>query len=148
MIPVPANFTSGNAALAKRPIFIVTIVDYGRVFTNYDTGVSGQYDWLETYGDLAITIHEMDGGADISSWSFTVQDHQNLVTADFPAFTFEGKTVTIKTGFVGMAQADFALLFTGAIDTVQSVNDNLSYQFNCIDNQQVLTKVIYTIGDD
>src|ERR1700722_19960017 len=148
MISVPANFSSANVALLKAPIFLITIAGYSRVFTNYATGVGGQYDWLEAYDDLQITISEMDGGSDIQNWSFTVQDFQNLITADFPSFTFEGKSVTVMTGLVGMAQVDFALLFTGVIDSVASANENLSYQFNCIDNQQTLTQVIFGVADD
>lgn len=148
MISAPTNFASANIALVKKPIFLIAIQSYSRVFTNYATGVSGQFDWLESYDDLQITISELDGGADIQGWSFTVQDVQNLITADFPSFTFEGKAVTVMSGFVGMAQSDFALLFTGVVDSVASANDNLSYQFNCINNQQALTQVIFQTADD
>jgi hypothetical protein len=152
MISAPANFTTANAVLVKRPIFIITIAGYSRVFTNYATGVGGQYDWLESYDDLQITISELDGGADIQNWSFTVNDgdlaNPNAITGDFPGFTFEGKAVTVTTGFVGMSQSDFALLFTGAIDTVASSNNNQCYQFNCIDNNQTLSQVIYQTADD
>lgn len=148
MISAPSNFGAANVALLKKPVYLIAIAGYSRVFTNTPTGVGGQYDWLEAYDDLQITISELDGGADIQNWSFTVQDVENLITADFPGFTFEGKGVTVMTGFVGMAQSDFALLFTGVIDSVASANDNLSYQFNCIDNQQTLSKVIFTVADD
>lgn len=152
MISAPANFTTANAELAKRPIYIIAISGYYRTFTNCDTGIPGQYDWLESYSDLSITISELDGGSDIGGWNFTVSDgdisNPNAITADFPSFVFEGKAITVKTGFVGMSQADFALLYTGDIDTVVSANDNLSYTFNCIDNQQKLTSLLYTVADD
>jgi hypothetical protein len=105
-------------------------------------------DWLETFADLHVTISELDGTAKIDAFAFTALDYGGLITSDFPTFVFEGKQVTVQTGFPGMALSDFALLFTGVIDTVQSANDNQSYTFNCTDNLQVLTKVIYTKGDD
>src|SRR5437899_3488050 len=152
MISAASGFTTANAELAKAPIFIITVAGYSRVFTNTPTGISGQVDWLESYDDLSIQISELDGGADIQSWSFTVADgdlaNPNAITASFPSFVFEGKGVTVTTGFVGMSQADFALLFTGTIDTVASNNDNLSYTFTCIDNQQILTNLIFTVADD
>jgi hypothetical protein len=150
VISAPANFTTANAALAKEPIYLITIAGYSRVFTNKVTGVSGQYDWIEDGGidDLSITVNDLDGSADLGELRFTVQDKGNAITADFPTFTFEGKAVTLKTGFVGMAQVDFAILFTGKIDSVASTNSNNSYLFTCVDNKQALTKIIYTVGDD
>lgn len=148
MISAPANFTTANAKLAKEPIYLITITGYSRVFTNKTTGVAGQYNWLESIDDLSITVSDLDGGADLGQLTFTVQDFQHLITADFPGFVFEGKVITLKTGFVGMAQVDFALLFTGKIDTVASANFNNSYFFTCVDNKQALTKIIYTVGDD
>jgi hypothetical protein len=54
----------------------------------------------------------------------------------------------VWTGYPGMSLSDFVLLFTGVVDTVQSEDQNQSYTFNCIDNVQSLSKVIYTTGDD
>ena len=104
-------------------------------------------DWIESFADLHVTISELDGTAKIDKFAFTVLDYAGQITSDFPNFVFEGKQVTVQTGFPGMAQTDFALLFTGVLDTVDSANDNQSYTFNCTDNLQVLTKVIYTKGD-
>jgi hypothetical protein len=39
-------------------------------------------------------------------------------------------------------------LFTGVIDSVDGANSNLSYVFNCVDVSQVLSKVVFTVGDD
>ena len=79
---------------------------------------------------------------------FTVQDRGAAITADFPGFTFEGKTVQLLAGFEGMASGDFVALFTGRIDAIESTNANLEYMFTCPDVRQELTKVIYGTGDD
>lgn len=150
MINAPANFTLANAAWAKLPVYIIEIEGYARVFTNRDTGVPGQYPWivLGSMQDLTLSISDMDGGADLSDLIFNVQDVNGAITADFPSFVFEGKRVTLKTGVVGMVQADFITLFTGLASTVESDNNNLEYIFDCVDIRQELTKVIYTVGDD
>jgi hypothetical protein len=149
MIIAPGNFLTANAALQKEPVFIITIDTYSRVFTNKATGVTGQYDWLESIDDHNKQISELDGGSNVSDLTFTVSDIAGGITADFPGFVFEGKAVTLTTGFVGMAQTDFALLFTGVIDTVASANGNNSYLFTCIEaTAQVLSRVIYGVADD
>lgn len=148
MINATSAFLTANAALAKQPIYIFTIAGYTRVFTNYATGISGQYDWIEDIADLGISISDLDGGSDLGELDITVTDTTALITADFPGFVFEGKAVTLQTGFPGMSQADFVTLFTGIVDSVASANLGNSYVFKCTDNKQILTKVIYTLGDD
>lgn len=150
MIQAPGNFLTANAANAKQPIFLLSISGYARVFTNYETGVAGQYAWIEEDGmaPLSITVSDIDGGVNVGMLSVTVQDHKGLITADFPTALFEGKTVILKTGLKGMSQSDFATLFTGVIQSVDSANANQSYTFNCFGVEQVLTKIIFTTGDD
>jgi hypothetical protein len=148
VITAPANFLTANAALVKQPIFLIEIAGYTRAFTNVDTGIAGQYPWLGVMEDHVITINDLDGGADLGQLIFAVQDRGGLITADFPGFVFEGKTLTLKTGLVGMDQADFTLLFTGTISAVDSVNNNTEYAFTTDDPRQELAGVIYTLSDD
>lgn len=148
MISASSAFTTANAILRKQPIYLIEIAGYSRAFTNYVTGVSGQVDWLESIDENDTTVDDLDGGANLGDFTFNVQDRNNLITADFPSFVFEGKTVTCKSGFPGMLQSDFALLFTGKIDSVASDNKNTEYKFTCVDNKDILSKVIYTEADD
>lgn len=149
MIASTVNFQTALAAYKSGTIIkLITIAGYSRVFTNYATGVGGQYNWIESVDDIAQTIHDTDGGADQTTWGFTVQDHAGSITGDFPGFTFEGKLVTLQIGFVGLAQADFCTVFTGIIDTVANANSNNSYYFTCLDISAKLAQVIYLVGDD
>lgn len=148
MITATTNYQSALASYLYGPlIYLIQIDGYSRAFTNYDTGTVGQYKWLVSMDDLTVNVNDLDGGADQVTWGFTVQDRGAAITADFPGFTFEGKKVTLKQGFVGMAQADFITLFTGYIDTVASANSNLEYYFTCSDVSSKLQQVIYTTGD-
>jgi hypothetical protein len=148
MIQASASFLSANAALVKQPIFLIEIAGYSRAFTSVPTFVVGQYPWITEIQDLAVTVSDLDGGADLGQFTFSVQDNGRAITGDFPGFTFEGKKLTLKTGFPGMLQSDFVLMFTGIIDSVETVNQGGEYQFVCVDKSSLLTQVIYTTGDD
>jgi hypothetical protein len=149
MISATANYQTALAAFAAGNIpIMITISGYSRVFTNYPTGVGGQYDWITSIEDFAYTVHDMDGGADQGTLTFSVQDVGAAITGDFPGFVFEGKLITLKAGFVGLAQVDWITLFTGYVDSVASANSNNEYTFSCSDISSRLAQVIYTIGDD
>jgi hypothetical protein len=106
-------------------------------------------DWLVSIDDQKLTVSDLDGGADLADLTFTVQDRLQQLTADLATFTFEGKEVQLLHGFVGMATSDYAILFTGQIDSVDSTNGNLEYLFTASDvNIKKLTQQIFIIGDD
>lgn len=134
------NFRAGQI------IWTVEIDTYSKVFST-DPGY-GTNDWLTSIDDITTNINDVDGGADQIAFGFTVQDFQQLITADFLAFVFEGKKVTIKTGFQGLAYEDFAVAFVGVIDSVASVNANNEYYFNVVDTSDRLTQVVFQTGDD
>lgn len=156
MITASSAFNTANLVLYKTPLFLVQIAGYSRTFTSWETGVSGQYDWLSYVDDLAATVSDLDGSADLGVLSFTVVDEAGALTGDFPGFTFEGKQVTLKTGILGMSQADFVTLFSGEVDSVASSTAGSgqgsalgTYTFSCVDrNAGKLAQVIYTAGDD
>lgn len=147
MIVVTPNYAAAVAGFsAGKIIYTVEIAGYARVFSNDDA--YGTVSWLGDIDDMTLTVEDVNGGWNQVSFGFAVQDRGQQLTADFPTFTFEGKAVTIKTGFAGMAYSDFAVLFTGLIDSVSSINSNLDYYFNIMDIQEVLSQVIYLIGND
>jgi hypothetical protein len=97
---------------------------------------------------LTETVSDLDGGSDLSDLVFTVQDRGQAITADMAGFTFEGKKVVLKEGFVGLAYEDYLPRFTGKIENVDSGNANLEYTFTCPDIRKDLSAIIYTTGDD
>lgn len=109
-------------------------------------------DWAgasNAIGDLKETVDDLAGGSNLSDLTFTVQDRGQQITADLASFVFEGRTARLLHGFVGMDIADYLTMFTGQIDTVDSVNGNLEYQFTVSSiNLKKLTQKIYLTGDD
>lgn len=146
MITASGTFTTRNAARSKQPIHVIQIAGYHRVFLNQHVNVIGSTTWLVGVDDYSMTISELDGGSDLGELTFTIQDRKAAITGDFPNFVFEGKAITLKTGFSGMDLADFVTLFTGEIESVDSANQNNDYLFTCTDNKQKLTQVIFTEG--
>jgi len=109
--------------------------------------------------DLQLTVNDLEGGADLADLVLHVQDRAQIITADFPNFVFEGKKAFLLsgwghidpvTGFAvpDMDVADFATLFTGTIDSVESENSNNDYCFTCSDNSSVLSRVVFGVADD
>lgn len=146
MLTASQPFLTANAVHRKEPIFLLTIDGYYRAFSNkFGYGTD---DFIISIDDLATTVNDLDGGADLGTLVVTVQDRGGAITADFPGFVFEGKKVTLSTGFKGMATADFLTVFTGVIDTVASVNSNQDYAFSCTDNLMWTSQVIFGTADD
>jgi hypothetical protein len=104
--------------------------------------------WLLNVDTLSETVSDLDGGSDLSDLVFTLQDRGQLITADMPAFIFEGKKVVFKEGFVGLAFADYLPRFTGKIENVDSDNANIEYKFTCPDIRKDLSQIIFATGDD
>lgn len=106
-------------------------------------------DWLVSIDDLKITVSDLDGGADLADLTFTLQDKTQQLTADLASVVLEGKRCRLRAGYVGMSLTDYATLFTGQLDTVESANGNQEYAFTASDvNVKKLTQKIYTVGDD
>lgn len=151
MISASSAFNAANASLQKKPVYAIEIEGYSRVFCTVDgftfSGIAA-VPWLVSIEDHAITINDLDGGADLADLIFNVQDRGAAITSDFPGFVFEGKKVFLRCGFQGMAAADFVTLFVGKIDSIESANANTEYVFTCPDVRQELTRSIYTIADD
>lgn len=151
MIVASSAFNTANLSLNKKPIYAILIDGYNRIFSTQMSVNFGGVDsvpWIVSITDHAITINDLDGGADLADLVFNVQDRGGAITSDFPSFTFEGKKVSLLAGFPGMSGADFVTLFTGKLDSIESANANSEYVFTCPDVRQELTKVIYGVSDN
>lgn len=152
MITATANYLAADAKTNKEPVFIITVEGYSRAFSNVSSvagfGTATLVDWLVSIEDMQTTVNDLDGGADLADFIFSVQDRDALLTASFPTFVFEGKLVQLFGGYVGLDFADFVTFFTGRIDSVESSNSNLEYVFSCPDIRQDLNRSIYTLADD
>jgi hypothetical protein len=112
--------------------------------------------WLKASPqDIELTVDELNGSSSLSQLVFDVLDDPapantsaHRLTADMATFTFEGKRIWLKTGYVGMNRADLLTCFTGVIDTVDSMDGNNGYTFTCSGGMVKLDNVVYNTGDD
>jgi hypothetical protein len=149
MITATANFINALSTFRKGQILLlIEITGYARKFVNYASGIGGQYPWIVSVEDLSTSVNDLDGGAEQTTFTFNILDKAGAITGDFPGFVFEGKLITLKVGLPGLAQADFATVFTGYVNTVQSTNANQEYVFTCGDISNKLSQMIYLLGDN
>jgi hypothetical protein len=156
MIPATTNFLAKIARPmgACVPQYIITINGYSRAFTNLENSIPADwtgvtlYPWNVNIADYSYSVNDLEGGANVGNFSFAIQDNNASITGDFPTFTFEGSIVTVQMGFQGMLYVDYITVFQGYIDEVASANNNLEYQFSCLDFSGYLSQVIYTTADN
>lgn len=148
MIQTTPQFDAANAVLLKTPVYLVEIDSYKYNLSNMVVPNTSFSPWLVGLDDLTQVISDLAGGSDVGTFAFTVQDRNNAITATFPCFTFEGSKVTLKVGFLGMDPLNYALIWSGTIDTIDSANDNADYYITCTDKKQLLSKVIFSLSDD
>jgi hypothetical protein len=103
--------------------------------------------WIKEIQGLSYDVNILEGVANIGDVTVTVLDDGRLITADMPHYTIEGKDCRLKQGFVGQNYADFLTLFTGKVDTIPSVDDDLCYAFTLKNPLLELKQLVYTVGD-
>src|SRR5258708_3077821 len=134
MLTATANWLLANHKYEKQTIYRILISGYGRTFSDYDTQAT-DLPWLMSIDDHNKNINDLEGGADQETLNFTLQDRNNVLTADMGRGTvFEGKQVTVQVGFTTIANlTDYLTIWVGYIDQVDSTNNNLEYYFQCSD---------------
>ncbi len=147
MIAATANWKSEAAKLAKKPIHLFEITGYGRKFATSDPGFGSWDPWIVEVAPVRQSADELGGTSALNDLVVTVLDKDRLITADFP-FVFQGRECTLKTGFDGLLQADYALMHTFVVDRVESALKNTAWKFICKDKSRLVKKTIYKTGDD
>ena len=148
MITTTANFDTEAAKVAKPLVHFMEIDTCSRVFATQNTGFTDHVPWVVSVGSQKQSVNDVRGSSQLGDLKITVLDKDNLITADFPSFVFEGKQVTFKTGFAPLAEVDYATVFIGVIDQVVSDRQNNTYTFLCKDRARFTKTKIYATGDD
>jgi hypothetical protein len=148
MIASNPSFDAHNKRKAKQLIHLVEIGGYNRAFITSQPLAVGQFSWIKKLGTLSQRADLLEGKSTVPGVDMTVLDRVNLLTADFPATTFEGRAATIKTGIDGMALSDFITLATLLVDSVDSDESNTCYTFHLVGDERLIKKTIYRTADD
>jgi hypothetical protein len=148
MITATANWKTEAAKLVKSsPIILFEIAGYSRSFATQPPGFGTFDPWIATISRHRQSADELGGRSTLGDLNITVGDVGQGITGDFP-FVFEGRTATIKVGFVGLAEADYALFATVVVDRVASVKKNTAWEFICKPKARNLRTMVYETGDD
>lgn len=152
MITLSQSFKAFNAMPARRRVDVVSFApvsgSYARVFTSQQTQIPGQYPWLVEISGGGLEGNELQGTANRGEMVVKVTDYGNQISSDLQTIVLDGAIATIQTGFVGMAQGDFAPICTMKVDKVSLADQGNVYDFTLRDLGVEMQNVIYTTGDD
>lgn len=146
MISATANWKTEAAKLAKQPIHLFEITGYARSFATRDPGFGTFDPWIVEVAPVTQSAQELKGSSSLNDLAVTVADIGLGITGDFP-FVFQGRDCTIKTGFAGLAQADYTLMHTYVVDRIESVKNNTAWKFTCKPQTRLVKKTIFKTGD-
>ncbi len=147
MITATANWKTEAAKLVKRYVHLFEITGYSRSFATSDPGF-GTFDaWIVDIAPVTQNAQELKGSSALNDLAVTVADVGGAILGDFP-FVFQGRDCTLKTGFVGLAQADYTLMHTYVVDRIESVKNNTAWKFICKPQTRLVKKTIFTTGDN
>ena len=147
MITATANWKTEAAKLAKQPIHIFEITGYARKFATKDPGFGTFDPWIVEVAPVRQAADELGGKSTLNDLIITVLDKDQAITGDFP-FVFQGRGCTLKTGFVGLAEADYTLMHSYVVDRIESVKNNTAWKFICKPQIRLVKKTIFKTGDN
>lgn len=106
-------------------------------------------DWIKNIDPLKLAVTDMDGASNLADLTLNVLDWEQLITADLPGITLEGKEAFLKHGYVGLGVGYWITMFRGIVNMLESDNGNTEYKFTISSfNLKKLTTKVYTTGDD
>ncbi len=147
MISAPPNFANANTQLVKQPRHVFQVSGYSRMFT-FGAPTTNQDRWIVEISSPSQKVDDLNGSSQFSDLSVGVIDKAALLTADVAANTLEGKVAILKTGFQGLANADFLTVATMRVDSIDSSHDGTAYTFNLKRDDRQLKAPIYQTGDN
>lgn len=166
-----------HALTSKVPVYIVEFDDEEIGYSNHavvgaeeidivwDTGAywvwdSGEYivwaagstvrQYLADIRGASQRVMPGQGRASISGVTFTLQDHDNEITALIATdpYYFHRKKTTIKTGYQGMVYADYLTIFVGWVTGIKLWRDGVKYIFSVTDPMKWMQRKIFRGAED
>jgi hypothetical protein len=148
MVPLTPNWIATNSLPSKRRVTTATFSTYPRIFSTQGSSAPGWAPWIISVEGGGIRADDTSGWAQRSGMTLKVQDFQGLLTQDFESAILDGQTVTIQTGFAGLAAADFATVATMQVDKVDIADEGNAYDITLRDLGIEMDNPVYQYGDD
>jgi hypothetical protein len=147
VITATANWKTEAAKLVKRYVHLFEITGAPRSFATADPGFGSFDPWIVEIAPVTQSASELKGSSALNDLAVMVNDVGGAILGDFP-FVYQGRDCTLKTGFVGLAEADYALMHTYVVDRIESVKNNTAWKFICKPQTRLVKKTIFTTGDN
>jgi hypothetical protein len=144
--PLPWEF-SVRKTVASTAWFWITATSNEVLFTNAQAQPSGR-PYLKIPSGVQQTIRDLDGQCSIGALELEAVDKTSYLTALASGGKLEGRKVTLKVGYPGMATADFVTLATQQIESVQPTSDLTGFVLQCTDLKRTAKTNVFTTGDD
>jgi hypothetical protein len=150
MITASTNWQNANAPIARKPRHRIEIAGYSKIFTGPNVELANEYAWLKdaAWGSLNVSINDLECSSTLGDFTFTVQDRGGALTADQTAAMLEGSLLVVRSGFAGLALADYIPLFSGIVTQTAVVDAGMAYKITAKDASYFLQYLIYVTGDD
>jgi hypothetical protein len=158
MITTTTNWNTANAKTGKMPIYAlqltpqVALVGGGTVpvYTTHDlarwgvTGAPSYEPWLKTPQGASQSVDIVNGSSSIGTLTCEVLDVGGAVRLLVGQNTIEGSAATLLVGYAGLAWADFAVLQSYMVYSINPTDGYTSFEFVCRDLQLLEKITIYT----
>ena len=152
MITTNASWDAKNAAAAKQPIYVFTLVTLDNqtyVYTTHDLvamGITGTlptyHAWLKTPQGASQSIDVQNGSSSIGELACEIVDPTGAVRTLVGTTILEGATATLSVGYPGLAYDHFVALQTYMLYKVVPVSGYAGWTFNARDRQMNLKRTV------
>ncbi len=150
MIQTNAEFDARNAALAKKPIYVLSIGGEARVYSTHDLAREGivgapvnHRAWLKTPRGASQSIDVLRGSSSIGELECEVIDPDGEMRALVGSTTLEGRQAMLAVGYPGMTYANFVRLHTYTIFKVRPSRHYTSWLIRARDRQLAMKRTVW-----
>jgi hypothetical protein len=117
------------------------------LFTTRSAPLAGQ-PYLKVPQGVQQTIRQLEGQSSIGALDLELTDARGALTALVSGGKLEGRQVTLRVGYPGMASSDFVTVATQEIESIAALPDLTGYALHCRDRKRTAKTKIFTRGDD
>jgi hypothetical protein len=94
------------------------------------------------------SIRQLDGQSSIGAMELETTDAGGYMTALVSKGKLEGRRISLRVGYPGMASSDFVTVATQEIESIQGLPDLTGYTLQCRDLTRTAKTKIFLRGDD
>jgi len=117
------------------------------LFTETLEGLYGR-PYLKVPRGVQQSIRQLEGQGSIGALEIETLEGSGLMTALAATGALNGRLVTLKVGYPGMASSDFVTVATQQIESIEALQDSTGYILQCRDLKRTVKTKVFTCGDD